>query len=402
MKIFNFTQDKVSDFLIECFSITEIKIKLKKEFFMSIKVSGIIKSCGRGRYELRDKVRSFRRSGKEVLVPVNLIKKYRLGEGVLIEGFAERKKDSLQVKWVETAGGLKPDEFKNRKSFKDLVALDPVERFNLSASGEKSMRMIDLLAPIGKGTRGLIVSPPKAGKTMLLEKIANSIIDQDSSVRVIVLLINERPEEVTYFKRSVKAEVYSSTSDNSTADHIELCELMLSHVQVELECGRDIVVLVDSLTRMGREFNQKQRPGAGRARTMSGGLSAGALEIPRRFFGLARNIEDGGSVTIVATALIDTGSRMDQLIFEEFKGTGNSEIVLDRSLAQARIFPAIDIAASGTRKEERLYSEEENRKIATLRRVLSTMDSREAIQSFDKFFELYPTNEEFLRNFQLK
>lgn len=365
---------------------------------MSDLISGVVKNCGRGRYELRDPERSFRRIGRGVEVPFGLVRKFGLIEGAMVSGFAEKNKGVTQLCRIETIGGLKPEEFKKRKSYKDLVAVDPDERFKLCDSDEKSMRIVDLIAPIGKGTRGLIVSPPKAGKTVMLQQIANSIVAEDNSTRVIVLLINERPEEVTYFKRSVKAEVFSSTSDNTIEEHINLCELILAHVQVELECGRDIVVLVDSLTRMGRAFNHKSPSRGQRGPTMSGGLTAGALEIPRRFFGLARNIEGGGSVTIIATALINTGSRMDQLIFEEFKGTGNSEIVLDRNLAEARVFPAINIGASGTRKEERLYNEEESRKIALLRRVLSNMDSMEAIKLFDKFFEKYPTNEEFLNS----
>jgi transcription termination factor Rho len=255
--------------------------------------------------------------------------------------------------------------------------------------------MIDLIAPIGKGTRGLIVSPPKAGKTVMLQQIANAITFANPATRIIVLLIDERPEEVTYFRRGVKAEVFASTIDQSIDEHVELAELILANIRIDLECGRDDVVLIDSLTRLGRSFNQS---GYGTNRMMSGGLSAGALEIPRRFFGLARNIENAGSVTIIATILVDTGSRMDQLIFEEFKGTGNSEIILDRSLAEARIFPAINLPASGTRKEEQLYSPEQTRKIALMRKVLSSYKPAEAIESMLKLFNAYPTNEAFLQS----
>jgi transcription termination factor Rho len=215
-----------------------------------------------------------------------------------------------------------------------------------------------------------------------------------------VLLTDERPEEVTHFRRAVEgAEVVASTSDNTADQHVELAELMLAHVQTELECGREIVLLIDSLTRLGRAFNNStRRSGAPRRQTMSGGLEAGILEIPRRLFGLARNVENGGSVTIVATCLIDTGSRMDQLIFEEFKGTGNSEIVLDRSLAEARIFPAINIPASGTRKEAKLYSDDQTRGLATLRRVLSNYGPREAMNALFKLLQKYPNNTEFLEN----
>jgi transcription termination factor Rho len=262
------------------------------------------------------------------------------------------------------------------------------------------MRIVDLIAPIGKGTRQLIVSPPKAGKTILLEQMVLAIRQSSPETRVIVLLVDERPEEVTHFRRSVEgAEVVASTSDHTADEHAELAELMLAHVQTELECGREIVLMIDSLTRLGRAFNNRtRRRGAPRGHTMSGGLEAGVMEIPRRLFGLARNIENGGSITIIATCLINTGSRMDQLIFEEFKGTGNSEIVLDRSLAEARVFPAIDIPASGTRKEARLYSEAHSRGLTTLRRVLSGYGSRGATEALFKLLRKYPTNEEFLES----
>ena len=259
------------------------------------------------------------------------------------------------------------------------------------------MRIIDLIAPIGKGTRGLIVSPPKAGKTTILKQIANGIYADNPETRIIVLLLDERPEEVTYFRREVSAEVLSSSIDHSTAEHIELAELTMAHVKTELETGRDVVVLIDSLTRMARAFNRK-RPTNGNSRTMSGGLDSNAMEIPRRFFGMARNIENAGSVTIIATTLVDTGSRMDQLIFEEFKGTGNSEIILDRSLAQAGIYPAINTPRSGTRKEERLYTEEEYKKISTLRRVLASYKPPNAINALHKLLKEFPKNEDFLNS----
>lgn len=215
-----------------------------------------------------------------------------------------------------------------------------------------------------------------------------------------MLSIDERPEEVTHFRRAVEgAEVVASTSDHSADEHVELAELMLAHVQTELECGREVVLLIDSLTRLGRAFNSRSwQRGAPRGHTMSGGLEAGILGVPRRLFGLARNIENGGSITIIATCLINTGSRMDELIFEEFKGMGNSEIVLDRSLAEARIFPAINIPASGTRKEAKLYNQDHSRGLATLRRVLSNYGAREAMDSLFKLLKEYPTNREFLES----
>lgn len=260
------------------------------------------------------------------------------------------------------------------------------------------MRAVDLIAPIGKGTRGLIVSPPKAGKTTLLSKIASSIAATAPEARVIVLLIDERPEEVTFFRRGVNAEVVASSSDQPVREHLALLELMLAHIRVELECGRDVVVLLDSLTRLTRAFNLG---GEGRGRSLSGGLDASAMEIPRRFFGLARNIEGGGSVTIIASILVDTGSRMDQLIFEELKATGNSEIVLDRALAQAGIYPAINIAASGTRREELLYPAEDVPRLRALRRGLAAYPPRDAILKLLQLLEKYPTNDLLLQSMRV-
>jgi transcription termination factor Rho len=268
----------------------------------------------------------------------------------------------------------------------------------LAASGETSMRLVDLVAPIGKGTRGLIVAPPKAGKTMLLEQIARAIHADDPETRLIILLIDERPEEVTHFRRSISgAEVFASSSDQPLEEHVSLAELMLAHIRTELECGHHVVMVLDSLTRLVRAFNLKG-PQANRSRTLSGGVEAEALQIPRRLFGLARNIEQGGSVTILATILIDTGSRMDQFIYEEFKGTGNSEIVLDRALAEAYIFPAINLSASSTRKEERLYSFEDSQRLTQLRRELATHPPQQAMLYLFNLLARYPTNEELLQS----
>jgi transcription termination factor Rho len=301
---------------------------------------------------------------------------------------------------VESVCGMEPEAFRDRLPYSELIAVNPDERFDLGASGDVSMRVVDLIAPIGKGTRGLIVSPPKAGKTILLEKIANAVRQCSPETHVIVLLIDERPEEVTHFRRAVDAEVLASSNDQSVQEHVALSEMTLAYARAELEAGRDVLLLVDSLTRMGRNFNlrgSRRGNGRGSGRTMSGGMEAGALEIPRRFFGLARNVEDGGSITIIATALIDTGSRMDQLIFEEFKGTGNSEIVLDRNLAEQKIFPAIDIVASGTRRDELLYSPEDSRGIAMLRRVVADLRPNEAMAGLLKLIKQHPNNEALLK-----
>jgi transcription termination factor Rho len=362
-------------------------------------ITGILKRINKNQFAVRKAEQSYRPSAVEIMVSGSLVRRFPLAEGASVTGQLERVKGKLTLTSIKTLGGVKPENFAKRPHFAELVAVDPHERFDLGAAGNQSMRIIDLIAPIGKGTRQLIVSPPKAGKTVLLEQIVQAIEHCDPQIRTLVLLIDERPEEVTLFRRAVShAEVIASTIDHKTAEHVELAQLMLAHVQIELECGRDVVLVIDSLTRLARAFNNLGRRGGARGHTMSGGLEAGVLEIPRRLFGLARNIENGGSLTIIATCLIDTGSRMDQLIFEEFKGTGNSEVVLDRSLAEARIFPAIDIPASGTRKEARLYTEEETRGLATLRKVLSSYRQRQAAEAMFKLLEKYPDNHQFLKS----
>jgi len=363
---------------------------------MTKTANGVLKVIKKAGGILRDPAHSFRKRPDEIMVPEGLIREYRLVEGATVTGAVRKDRRGLLLASVDLICGLAPDAFQNRIPYTSLTAIDPCERFQLACSGDTSMRVVDLVAPVGKGTRSMIVSPPKAGKTMLLERMANAIYAGSPETRIIVLLIDERPEEVTHFRRAVQAEVLSSSSDQSVQEHVELAELTLAHIRTELECGRDVVVLVDSLTRMGRAFNQR---GSGVGRTMSGGLEAGSLELPRRFFGLARNIEGGGSVTIIATALVDTGSRMDQLIFEEFKGTGNSELVLERSLAEAHIFPAINIRLSGTRKEERLYSAEDIGRLARLRRMLVDRKPRDAMESLLKLIEKYPDNDTLLKSF---
>jgi transcription termination factor Rho len=368
---------------------------------MTETTSGILKRTKKGAGVLLDLTRSFGPGARGVVVPARLMQQVHLVEGATITGPVRGGRQGPELVKVDSICGLTPETFAARTPYTHLTAIDPCERFHLAAAGETGMRIVDLIAPIGKGTRGLIVAPPKAGKTMLLEKIARGIRAADPEARVVVLLIAERPEEVTYFRRAVEAEVIASSNDQSMQEHVALSELMLAHIRTELECGRDVVVLVDSLTRMGRTFNLKGSR-RGRGRTLSGGLEAGALEIPRRFFGLARNVEGGGSVTIIATVLVDTGSRMDQLIFEEFKGTGNSEIVLDRSLAEARIFPAVDVSASGTRKEELLYGPEEVQRLAHLRQGLADRSPRDAMLWLLRLLEKYPTNEELLHSIPLE
>jgi transcription termination factor Rho len=338
-------------------------------------------------------------SGDAVVVPAPLIEQYKLVEGVSVTGQSQRGRQALELASVDRICGLKPAAYQKRKPFADLVPVDPSERFNLSVEGDTSMRIVDLIAPIAKGTRGLIVAPPKAGKTMLLEKIAKAIRAAEPKTRIIAMLIDERPEEVTYFRRMAQAEVFASSSDQKVQEHVALSELMLAHIRLELECGHNVVVLLDSMTRLVRAFNLR---GGGTGRTLSGGVEAGSLEIPRRFFGLARNVEKGGSITIIASMLVETGSRMDQLIYEEFKATGNSEIVLDRTLAEARIFPAINVASSSTRKAERLYSPEENKHLTVLRRALAARKPIESMRFLLKLLDKYPTNDALLRSIPLE
>ena len=344
---------------------------------------------------LRDPAYPLEQGPEDIYVPARLIQQHALPEGASVTGTVGRGRQGPLLASVEEVCGLDPETFRARTPFERLVAVDPNERFKLASTGDPGMRIIDLMAPIGKGTRGLIVSPPKAGKTMLLEQIGAAIHAAEPETRIIAFLVDERPEEVTHFRRATKAEVIASSSDHTVKYQTDLSKLVLAQIRTELECGRDLVVLMDSITRMGRAFNLRR----GSGRTLSGGLDAGALEIPRRFFGLARNIENGGSITILATALVDTGSRMDQLIFEEFKGTGNCEIVLDRSLAQSYIFPAINLGASGTRKEHLLHSRDEIQRIARLRRGLAGRRSRDAMETLLRLLRKYPTNEQLLASF---
>jgi transcription termination factor Rho len=301
----------------------------------------------------------------------------------------------MQLADVDSVCGLTPEAFRERTPFAKLQALNPDRRFRLGDGGNASMRIVDILAPIGRGTRGLIVSPPKAGKTQLLEDLTKALHVDAPDARIVVLLVDERPEEVTHFRRQVPAEVLASSSDQTVQEHVRLANMCMAQVRCELECGHDVVVMVDSITRMGRAFNQH---GSGSGRTMSGGLDSRALEIPRKFFGMARNAENGGSITVLATALVDTGSRMDDMIFEEFKGTGNSEIILDRSLADARVFPAIRVADTGTRRDELLYSEAEIDAINKLRRRAVDLPPRQAIEELLKLLDQYATNDELLKS----
>ncbi|TMQ66301.1 MAG: transcription termination factor Rho [Candidatus Eisenbacteria bacterium] len=364
---------------------------------MPATASGVLEVINRSGGYLRDPARSFEPGPADAFVPDLIIKRFALPAGALVSGPVQPGKQGPRLEDVESICGLSPEAYRQRTPFADLVATNPDRRFRLGGGGNVSMRIVDMIAPIGRGTRGLIVSPPKAGKTQLLEDLTIAIHADAPENRVVVLLIDERPEEVTHFRRRVPATVLASSSDQSLSDHVRVANMCMAQVRCELECGHDLVVLVDSITRMGRAFNSH---GTDSGRTMSGGLDSRALEIPRKFFGMARKVENGGSVTVLATALVETGSRMDDMIFEEFKGTGNSEIVLDRSLADQRVFPAINIAKTGTRRDELLYSKEENAAINRLRRRLLDMPPRQAIQDLLKALERWPTNEELLQHIE--
>jgi transcription termination factor Rho len=356
-------------------------------------ITGVLDLLPRGGGFLRDPARSFRPTAEDVFVPQKLIQRFGLMTGATVTGPTVKGKKGPQLSGVDVICGLAPEVFAARTPFKDLVVINPEVMIRLGDGGHPSMRIVDLIAPIALGTRGLIVAAPKTGKTQLLEDLAKAIHATRPEARIVVLLVDERPEEVTHFRRQVPAEVLASSNDQTIETHVALAEMCLAQMRCELECGRDIVVLVDSITRMGRAFNQH---GSGSRRTLSGGLDATALEIPRKFFGMARNIEGGGSVTVIATALVETGSRMDDLIFEEFKGTGNMELVLDRKIAEARVFPAIDLRRSGTRRDELFFSDEEMVALNLLRRRAASAEPRPAMEGVLKLLEKFPTNAELL------
>jgi transcription termination factor Rho len=333
----------------------------------------------------------------DIYVSPSQIKRFDLRTGDTVLGQVRPPKEGeryLALLKVERVNGDEPEKAKHRIAFDNLRPRYPDERIRLeSGSGDLSMRVMDLIAPLGKGQRGLIVAPPKAGKTILMQKIANAITENHPEVHLIVLLIDERPEEVTDMQENVRAEVISSTFDEPADRHTQVAEMVLEKAKRLVEHGRDVVILLDSITRLARAYNVVV-PHSGKI--LSGGVDANALHKPKRFFGAARNIEEGGSLTIVATALVETGSRMDEVIFEEFKGTGNMELVLDRHIADKRIFPAIDLNRSGTRREDLLLTEVELSRVYLLRNFLSDMPPAEAIDFLLNRMKKTKANKEFL------
>ena len=350
------------------------------------------------------RVRNCEHSEKDVYVSAIKIRKAGLRQGDMIKGIVkvayDNKPAALLI--INTINGVPAEELRKRPRFDDLVPIYPDERLKLENARSKNdfaIREIDLIAPIGKGQRGMIVSPPKAGKTTLLKKIANSISENYPDVTLMVLLIDERPEEVTDMQRSIKGEVIYSTFDEMPEHHTKAAELLLSRAKRLVENGKDVVILMDSLTRLARAYNLTIPP---TGRTLSGGIDPGALHSPKSFFGSARNIENGGSLTIIATALVDTGSRMDDVIYEEFKGTGNMEIHLDRKLSEKRIFPAIDLNRSGTRREDLLLSQDELEGVWTMRKILSSGDTESAAENLLQMLVKTSSNAEFIEQLKLQ
>lgn len=335
----------------------------------------------------------------DIYISPSQIRRFSLKTGDTVEGPIRGPKEGeryFALLKVNTINFEDPEKIRHKVHFDNLTPLYPNDRFRMEVdaptSKDLSARVIDLVAPLGKGQRGLIVAPPRTGKTVLLQNIAHSITANHPESYLIVLLIDERPEEVTDMQRSVKGEVVSSTFDEPAARHVQVAEMVIEKAKRLVEHGRDVVILLDSITRLGRAYNTVV-PSSGKV--LTGGVDANALQRPKRFFGAARNIEEGGSLTIIATALIDTGSRMDEVIFEEFKGTGNSEIVLDRKVADKRVFPAIDILKSGTRKEDLLVPRADLQKIFVLRRILSSMGTTDAIEFLIDKLKQTKTNGEF-------
>ncbi len=387
-KINNFSRIKKMDLI---FKILQAETEKKGYMFSE----GILEIIDEGFGFLR--TGGYLPSGNDIYISPSQIKRFNLSNGDLVSGQVRAPKEGERyyaLLKIEAVNHEDPELAKARIDFENLTPLFPEKMIILeNRSDELSTRLIDLFSPIGKGQRGLIVSPPKAGKTILLEKIANGIAIKHSEIKLIILLVDERPEEVTGMQRSVKAEVVSSTFDQPVNNHVKVAEIVLERAKRMVEQKQDVVVLLDSITRLARAYNQTV-PTSGK--TLSGGIDSSALYWPKKFFGAARNIEEGGSLTILATALVETGSKMDEVIFEEFKGTGNMELKLDRELSENRIFPAIDIRKSGTRKEELLLTKEKLQKVWLLRRALSSQSSLGAMKLVLNKLKKTKNNQQFL------
>ena len=370
----------------------------KDDFAGEIEGEGVLEIMPDGYGFLRSADYNYLNSPDDIYVSPSQIKLFGLKPGDTVNGAIRPPKEGekyFPLVRVNEINGLKPEYIRDRVQFEYMTPLFPSEKFCLTGNGHNNMstRIVDLFSPIGKGQRALIVAQPKTGKTMLLQSIANAIADNHPEVYMIVLLIDERPEEVTEMARNVKAEVVASTFDEQASRHVKVAEMVLEKAKRMVECGHDVVIFLDSITRLARAYNSVQ-PASGKV--LSGGVDANALHKPKRFFGAARNTEEKGSLTIIATALIDTGSKMDEVIFEEFKGTGNMELQLDRKLANKRVYPAVDVIASGTRREDLLLPRDVMNRTWVLRKYLSDMTPVEAMEFLQKQMGLTDTNEEFL------
>jgi len=361
----------------------------------AVSLQGVLEIHPRGYGFLRNPAKDYAPQPSDPAVASALIQRLKLREGLLLGGMCEAFRGSQPPRLLklETIEGKNPDSFTQR-NFDDLTAIDPHQLIKLETGKEPlTTRVMDLLTPIGKGQRGLIVAPPRTGKTILLQHIAQAVSINHPEMHLVVLLVDERPEEVTEMRRTIKGEVIASSSDRDSASHVRTAELVVERGRRLVEQGKQVFILLDSLTRLARAYNKNT---ANSGRIMSGGVDSKALEVPKRLFGTARAFEEGGSLTVMGTALIDTGSRMDEVIFQEFKGTGNMEMVLDRKLADRRIFPAMDICQSGTRKEEKLLSPEVLKKVHLLRRMLVTMGPVEAMDVLIKKLSKMNSNQAFL------
>ncbi len=367
----------------------------------TVEATGVLEIMPDGYGFLRSSDYNYLNSPDDIYVSAQQVKSNALKSGDTVTGEIRPPRDGdkyfplVNIKYVN---GRTPEFIRDRVPFDFLTPLFPDEKFNLLGNGhekDKSCRIVDMFSPIGKGQRMLIVSPPKAGKTLLLKSIANAIADNHPEVYEIVLLVDERPEEVTDMQRSVKAEVVASTFDEPAEKHVKVANMVIEKARRLVECGHDVVILLDSITRLARAYNTVQ-PASGKV--LTGGVDANALQKPKRFFGAARNIEGGGSLTILATALTETGSKMDDVIFEEFKGTGNSEIQLDRTLANRRIFPAVNILLSGTRRDDLLYPKDQGQRIWILRKLLADMNPTEAMNFMNQLMDEHKTNQDLLDN----
>ena len=373
---------------------------------------GVLEIEQQGNGHLRQPSNNFLPGPEDVRVSGRLIAKNSLKEGHYVSGPSGQVRSRRnhrrgggapmrELTAVKSINGFRLDELPQPRNYSELVSEHPDKRLRLSQNPDTplSMRVVDLITPIGRGQRGLIVAAPKTGKTILLEQIGCAIAEHYPKIHLYVLLIDERPEEVTHMRRTVNGQVIASTSDSTSANHLRIARLVLERSRRLVEMGEDVVILLDSITRLGRAANREQK---GRGKTMTGGIDSRALEFPRQFFGAARNIEDGGSLTILGTALVDTGSQMDEVIFQEFKGTGNMELVLDRRLAESRIFPSIDISSSGTRREELLLDDEELPKVHLLRRALAGLKPTEAMTLLLEKMKKTQNNKDLLDSIKIR